>query len=128
MVQQRPLCVGRRLVSRKTSFWLGLCSRSSLRFRVLEWAQSSVRSDIPALGSSFAPFRFLTISEMDDLVPFLQVWRGHRQFGSSWEALRGFQKLGKLGGSSHLPVSSDKELASHDGQLVSEGIFTVVEK
>lgn len=56
-------------------------------------AQSSLSSNVPALGSSFALFRFLTISEMDDLVPFLRVWRGHRQSESSWEALRGFQKL-----------------------------------
>lgn len=49
----------------------GLFSGSSPCSRGPGLAPRGVRSDLPALGSSFALFRLLTISLMDDLVPFL---------------------------------------------------------
>jgi hypothetical protein len=66
---------------------------------------------------------------MDDLVPFLQIWRGLGQSEELFGKPCGvFRSLESLLGSSHLPVSTDKELASHDGRLVSGGIDKIDER
>lgn len=122
VAQRRPLlCEG--LISKKSYFWLGLFSGSSPRSRAPGSARSKCQVRHTSVGVELCAVQVVD-NLLDGRLGAVPVELASAIVSPT--ALRKlcgvFKSSEELGVSSHLPVSSDKELASHDGQLVSDGI------